>query len=722
MEEINEKPSEEFVNDRLSTLEAELVEQREYTEHLHNTIHTICTSYAWKITEPLRIFEGWIIRNTPQVIKRTIKKLFNGVDRSSSKSNDLKDPEQEPEIQTERQEVSSEWIPRVIKYDDWEEREYEYTKHEPLDTSVRVIAHYLPQFHPFEENDKWWGKGFTEWRNVTKAKPLFEGHHQPRLPSELGFYDLRLIETMREQAQMAKNYGISGFAYYFYWFSGKTIMELPLKQMLNDSSVDMPFCLSWANENWTRKWDGLEHEVLIRQNYTKEDSKAFIEHVLKYMEDKRYIKVDNCPVLIVYRAEEIPHIKEMTDLWRECARKHGHPGLYLIAVNRERKSPELQKIGFDAAEDFPPLSITPRNVSSFVTDLHEDFSGGIYDYREAVSEIVKCEEPEEKTHPCVMLRWDNTSRTGINGHAFTNFKLKYYKQWLSHACHKAFSNKELKSDERLVFINAWNEWAEGTYLEPDSDYKYGYLESTRAVCEDFKTKDYKYSKFSNLSKLNDQALVIHLHYVDVWPEIARSIDELSLKYDIYVTATSQQGVLAARTRFPEANIELVENRGRDILPFIRTLNHIKDFGYKFCCKIHTKKSVYRSDGDLIRTSLVTNLLQNEKEIVDKFNADERVGLVASSSSLLRHNFDNMFANNLNVQKLSCKLNIQFEESSFPAGSMYWFRPEAIKSLSGLSAAEFDIERGLTDGVTAHAVERIMTSVVTSAGFTVKDQA
>lgn len=721
LEEMNEKPSEEFVNDELSRLQSELVEQREYSEHLHNTIHTICTSHAWKITEPLRIFESWAISRTPQSLKRTIKVTSKAIKGLLLRGNGRKAEAENTEVQTEHQKVSPEWIPRVIQYDDWEERKYEFTRHDPIDASIRVIAHYLPQFHPFEENDLWWGKGFTEWRNVTKAKPIFTGHHQPRLPSDLGFYDLRLVENMREQARMAKNYGIYGFAYYFYWFSGKTIMDLPLKQMLEDKSVDMPFCLSWANENWTRRWDGLEDEILIKQSYTREDSRAFIEHVLTYMEDSRYIKVDNCPVLIVYKADEIPNVKEMTDLWRNCAKKHGHPGLYLIAVNGEKESPDLQKIGFDAAEDFPPRSISPRNISSAVPGIQKGFNGGIYDYREAVSEVVKSEEPKMKTHPCVMLHWDNTARRGIDCHAFTNFKLKYYKQWLSHACHKSLKKKDVTPDERIVFINAWNEWAEGTYLEPDQRYGYGYLESSHDVLKNFQVTAEEITLFKAHEKKNNQALIIHLHYLDVWPDLEAKIKRLQNSYDLYVTCTTIEGASLVRKSFKGANIQVVENRGRDILPFIITLRHIAKLGYECCCKIHGKKSVYRNDGTAIRDNLLSDLLDNEEEIVKLFKIRSDLGLVVSEKSLLDHDFNNMAANTSNVETICKIMKVSFRETDFPAGSMYWFAPKAVAQLASIPDELFDIERGLTDGAVAHAVERIISVLVRANGCEVADQ-
>ena len=208
----------------------------------------------------------------------------------------------------------------------------EYQENQAINPLVKLIAFYLPQFHPFPENDKWWGKGFTEWSNVGKALPNYVGHYQPHCPIHLGYYDLRIPEIMEEQAKLAKAYGVYGFNYYFYWFAGKVLMEKPLEMMLENKKVDIPFCLTWANENWTRRWDGLENDVLIAQNHSKEDSLEFIRYLIKYFKDERYILIDGKPLLIVYRANIIPDIYAIADSWRKEVRLHGFPDLYLVAA------------------------------------------------------------------------------------------------------------------------------------------------------------------------------------------------------------------------------------------------------------------------------------------------------------------------------------------------------------------------------------------------------
>ncbi len=343
---------------------------------------------------------------------------------------------------------------------------------------VRAIAFYLPQFHPFPENDAWWGKGFTEWTNVGKARPLFPGHYQPHCPIHLGYYDLRLPEVMVEQARIARQYAISGFAYHFYWFAGKTLMEHPLRTMLGNPAVDMPFFLSWANENWTRRWDGRDEAVLIKQNYSPDDTRAMMRHISEYMRDPRYIRVNGRAVFSVYRPRQIPDLAATVDIWRDEARRQGVGELYLIGIQRSLAEDHRQD-GFDANLEFTPHGIEVTELSALLPLDHSVFRGKVHDYDASVAVALAQEDAGLARHRCAMLGWDNTARSPDRATIHLDFKIKTYQDWVTELCRRARSDAWRSPDERLVFINAWNEWAEGTHLEPDQRYGFAYLDATR---------------------------------------------------------------------------------------------------------------------------------------------------------------------------------------------------------------------------------------------------
>lgn len=356
--------------------------------------------------------------------------------------------------------------------------------------SIRAIAFYLPQFHPIPENDEWWGKGFTEWRNVVKAKPLFPGHYQPHLPADLGFYDLRLPEAREAQAALAREYGIHGFCYYHYWFNGRRILERPFDEVLKSGKPDFPFCLCWANENWTRIWDGGDKHVLLEQNYTAEDDLAHIQSLIPAFRDERYIRVDGKPLFVVYRAELIPDPVRTTAIWREAAVKAGIGDLYLARVESYesvRNDVSAPSLGFDADVEFAPFSWNLGNVkfkSGFARALASAglLSKGFIDnrvveYDDMVRGMQARPEVEWTRFPCVTPSWDNSARRK-NASIFVESTPEKYETWMRQAVEKI--SRQRTGDERIVFINAWNEWAEGNHLEPDLKWGRAYLEATRS--------------------------------------------------------------------------------------------------------------------------------------------------------------------------------------------------------------------------------------------------
>lgn len=612
-------------------------------------------------------------------------------------------------------------IPR-IQFDSTQNRFVEHRENPAIEPVVKLIAFYLPQFHPFPQNDEWWGKGFTEWTNVTKAFPNYVDHYQPHYPIHSGYYDLRVAEVMEEQARLAKEYGVYGFSYYFYWFAGTILMDKPLEQMLANPKVEMPFCFTWANENWSRRWDGQENDILIAQHHSDADSLDFIRHLMKYFKDERYIKIDGKPLLIIYRASIIPDMEKTAVIWRQELEKNGFPGLYLVcAQSFGIKSPD--EFGFDASVEFPPHTVSSTDIRHELQMSNSEFGGHIFSYDQVVANAVASKEPDYKLFRASMLSWDNTARKQHNSHTFHGFSLLRYKQWLSSITNNVFNNAKYSKDEKLVFVNAWNEWAEGTHLEPDRKFGYGYLQATYDVLAEYDMSKVSRLAYKRSTREADYAVVLHLHYEDLWGDIKRYLDSFGeTAFDLYVTVTSSSAGVRVAQEYPKAHIHLVENRGRDVLPFLNVLHVIKDMGYVAVCKIHSKRSIYRDDGDKIRNELLESLLGSNKivlNIVDRFRQQQDLGIIVPGKYLIPHTDHNMTYSGAIVKDLSSKLGLNFSYSEFIAGSMFWFRPKALESLLSIEESLFEVEEGLADGTLAHGIERILCQVVRKANHSVE---
>jgi lipopolysaccharide biosynthesis protein len=339
---------------------------------------------------------------------------------------------------------------------------------------VKLIAFYLPQFHPIPENDKWWEPGFTEWTNVRRAKPNFAGHVQPNLPTELGFYDLRDEDVMQKQAKLAGEHGIFGFCYYYYWFNGKRLLEAPVDRMLASGQPDFPFCLCWANENWTRRWDGLESEVLMQQEYSDAADEQSIRDILPFLHDRRYIRINGKPLLIVYRVNQLPDAEQTAECWRRVAMENGLPGLHLTAV-QSFGIRDPRAYGFDAAIEFPPHMPHKLIDPDSWPDLEANFAGYLEDYSLAAEECIRRPPVEYPWYRGIMPGWDNTPRRLGSAHVYVHSSPRIYEAWLRQTVGQTLSQP---GQAPLVFINAWNEWAEGAQLEPDQWHGRGNLEAT----------------------------------------------------------------------------------------------------------------------------------------------------------------------------------------------------------------------------------------------------
>ncbi|MDS4042698.1 MAG: glycoside hydrolase family 99-like domain-containing protein [Candidatus Competibacter sp.] len=341
---------------------------------------------------------------------------------------------------------------------------------------VRLIAFYLPQYHPIPENDRWWGKGFTDWANVAKALPNFAGHYQPRLPADLGFYDLRVPEVRDEQVVLARRYGIYGFCYYYYWFAGKRLLNRPLDEVVRSGHPDFPFCVCWANENWSRRWDGLDAEILIAQEHSNEDDLNFIRTLEPALRDRRYIRIDGRPLLLVYQPGLLPDAAVTAGIWRRYCREVGLGNPYLAAVQSLGFIVDPREFGFDAAVEFPPhamavLAERPAEV------LNPNFQGRFFDYVATADFFMNRPLMPYPFFRTAMPSWDNTARRQDNSDIFLGTEPEYYERWLKRIVTETRWFRA--ANERLVFVNAWNEWAEGNHLEPDRKYGHRYLEATR---------------------------------------------------------------------------------------------------------------------------------------------------------------------------------------------------------------------------------------------------
>jgi len=346
----------------------------------------------------------------------------------------------------------------------------------PAEPLVRAIAFHLSQFHPIPENDRWWGTGFTEWTNVTRAAPNFIGHYQPHLPADLGFYDLRLPEIREQQASLARRYGLHGFCYYFYWFAGKRLLERPIEEMRETGRPNFPYCLCWANENWTRRWDGADREILIAQNPSRADDERLIRDLLPHLRDPRYIRVDGKPIFIVYRVGHLPDPRATVDIWREVCAREGVGDLHICAANTYDTGDPASH-GLDAIVEFPPHGMRIPMINNQVEVTNPEFRGQIFDYRQFVVDALARPLPEYPVYSTVMPGWDNTARRPDQPLTFINSTPEMYELWLRETVARTVEREP--PERRLVFINAWNEWAEAAHLEPDRRYGHQFLRATQ---------------------------------------------------------------------------------------------------------------------------------------------------------------------------------------------------------------------------------------------------
>lgn len=694
----------------------------------------ILNSISWRITKPLRFLRRSMANNHRHALRRLISDCARQAWQNSGVSNKHK--------QLIKQQLFSK-LPYLFQktraYRDWlamtgycevtncsesdadikimlSPQEGVYVpllREQPLKTlPVRLIAFYLPQFHEIPENNAWWGEGFTEWTNVKPAQPQFKGHYQPRIPGELGYYHLLDSEVKLRQIELARLYGVGGFCFYSYWFGGKLLLEKPVENYLKDSNLDFPFCLCWANENWSRRWDGLDSEILIEQNHSESDDIEFIKHVSQFMRDERYIRIDGKPLLLVYRPSLLPDVKATVLRWREWCMQNSIGEIYL-AYTQSFESVNPEKYGFDAAVEFPPNNSSPPNITRYIKSLNENAACTVYDWQELVRRSHHYRKPGYKLFRGVCPSWDNTARRKNRGIIFLNSSPLGYQNWLVNAISEAHRQFE-KQDEHIVFVNAWNEWAEGAYLEPDAYYGYAYLEATRMamVRSTLLLKDHFVTGEQGV------AVVIHAYYVDVFVDILSNLENISaLHTKLYVTTTQEneeyvRKLLVAQSC--EFLLCVVENRGRDILPFLKIMPDVIAAGHEFIVKVHTKKSLHRNDGDEWRKDLYSKLIGGSAiaGAICLLKENLHVGIIGPDGHLVAMSY--FWGSNADrVSQLAARIGVESSELmdlNFVAGSMFVARVDAIIPILNLAIdeADFEAELGQTDGTLAHAIERIFS--------------
>lgn len=444
----------ETLEQQLTLKDLHLTNAQTDIQNLRRSLDTLYNSTSWKLAAPLRFVKTKLDRNSaPPKSGRAVL---------------AQTPTQVSKISTLKPSVPQHYVPRD-------------NQHAPEGLGASLYAFYLPQFHPIAQNDEWWGEGFTEWTNVRPAKPLYEGHYQPHEADPeggLGYYDLReTSEVMGKQIELARQYGVEGFCFYFYWFAGERLLETPLLNLLDDQDLEVPFCLCWANENWSRRWDGRDDDMLMEQNNTPEDDLAFIEYISKYLKDSRYRRIDGKPLLIVYRPVELPNANATAERWRTWCRENGVGEIYL-AYTQSFENNDPREYGFDGAIEFPPNNSAPPDLTDQVKPLSDEFEGKVYDWDIFPSRSDDYKVPDYQLFRSVCPAWDNTARRKQGGTVFEGSTPERYKHWLANALVDSEARIENTAD-RLIFVNAWNEWAEGAHLEPDARYGHAYLAATR---------------------------------------------------------------------------------------------------------------------------------------------------------------------------------------------------------------------------------------------------
>ena len=571
---------------------------------------------------------------------------------------------------------------------------------------------------------------------MRKAVSRYEGHNQPRIPHpDIGYYNLTDIETLKKQVALARRHGIYGFAIYYYWFSGKRLMEKPVDMLLEHREIDFPFMLIWANENWTRTWDGQEKDVLIKQEYAPQDAKNFIADLKKYLVDGRYIRIDGKPVIGLYEPLVVPDLTGTIAAWRETARDIGVGEIFILVCATDKSPESLDETGlFDGIYEFPPRG---KGGCRQIPRKDDAIS---FDYRDLV-ESARSDMGGTLSVPFFrgsMLEWDNSARKARNYHNWEGYSPRRF--FIYNKALVAWSRRNLSEDKRFIFVNAWNEWGEGTYLEPDTKYGYAHINALSRAVFDLpydENGDDRAVYFTGagmhepepLAKGTRIAVQAHVFYMGLTAEVVGKTNNIPAPFDLYITTTTRENAAAIRaytdahSRADKVEVAVVENKGRDVLPFLAQMRDVLR-NYDYICHIHTKKSLHSDIGDIWRTYLYENLLGSREtvsEILALFMKDRKLGIVFPENfDLIRDAIQWGNDRELCVGLMK-RIDKRFQidgEPMFLAGDMFWARTGAVEKLFSLNlrSDEFPEEAGQVDGTLMHAIERIWLYLAESQGF------
>lgn len=746
----NEHPEEEIriLKEKNSQLSSELLEMHARLDHAYQEIEAMKHSFEWRLLTPLRFCKTKLLALMEKTvvthkIRKAVHILLHDGRKEFSRTfqrflNVMRQKREGIEVGITMAEPSL----SVTGYDAEYQDNADYSS---CTTDVKPLAFYLPQYHTFPENDAWWGKDFTEWVNVRSGKPGFEGHYQPREPHpDFGYYCLEDIEVIRKQAQLAKQHGIYGFVFYYYWFSGKRLMEKPVDMLLCHPEIDLPFCLCWANENWTRAWDGKNKDVLISQEYSDLDDERFMVDLKPYLEDPRYIRIHQKPLVIVYNPGEIPDCHKSFAIWRKKARELGIGEILIWTCETANNTAKTLKITdcIDAIVEFPPHNMWMDSIAIKGVDL-KGKSAFLYHYGMLAEDRItrmKTENPGPvPVHHSVMLGWDNAARRKDGWFTYCGFSLKALYRWMLSTVDR--TRKDFPEEERFCFINAWNEWGEGTYLEPDKKYGYSSINTVSKALFSLPFRDdlkimnpiQDQSALTEQSRLTQKvsiAVHVHMFYLETLEETIENLNHIPFPYDCYISTDTAgkreviEEIMDETCNAQKVFVQVFENRGRDVAPFLVQMHDVLS-QYKYICHIHSKKSKWNDHGNEWRKYNFRHLFgceENIRQIIHQFETDSKLGMIMPETYPVLELQAEWGGNKKGVEELLNRMGIKADlpnDPVFPVGNMFWARSEAITPLFQLDLKQNDFpeEEGQVNATIAHCIERSWIYIIESAGYT-----